>query len=346
MQQKVLSIGIAAYNMEKYLRRCIDSLLIPDLGKLEIIIVNNASTDSTPSIAQEYKEKYPESVKVVNIDVNGHYGKAINHALKNATGKYFKLLDADDWYDTNGLTNLVNQLSVIDVDLIITNVSKEFANGKKSECVIDKDVIHGRIIRRGTEEFTKMDFFAHIGMGMHRIAYKTAVLKDMHFTMTENIPYVDNEYAYYPFEYIHSVIFIDTVIYKYYIGREGQTVNNSSMIKNSDALLIIIRKMLGKYDESIISPETRQFKTLYLCEIIRTYYHIKLVLQNKNKDDYQKLEELDESVRLKSLSLYKLLGKQVYYKIPYIYIWRKTGMHIIPANLYLSAKRLFRKHSN
>lgn len=336
MEQKILSIGIAAYNMEKYLRRCIDSLLIPEIDKLEIIIVNNASTDSTPEIAQEYYNKYPNSIKVINIDVNGHYGKAVNHALKNATGKYFKLLDADDWYDTKGLSTFVNVLSHSDVDLIITNVSKEYANGKKAKHIIAKNVEYGKIIKRGTNEFKKIDFYANIGM--HKIAYKTSILHNMHFSMTENIPYVDNEYAYYPFKYINSVLFVNTILYKYFIGREGQTIDKSSMIRNSSSLLKVITKMLNHYTETNPSPETQLFNTLYLCTTLATYYHIKLVLQNRNENEDKNLKELDSLVKSKGNNLFKLLGKQTCAKIPYIHIWRKTGIHIIPTNLYFIAK--------
>lgn len=340
MEQKILSIGIAAYNMEKYLRRCIDSLLIPEIDKLEIIIANNASTDSTPEIAQEYYNKYPNSIKVINIDVNGHYGKAVNHALKNATGKYFKLLDADDWYDTKGLSTFVNVLSHSDVDLIITNMSEEFADGRKSNIIIAQNVEYGKIIKKGTNEFRKTDFYANIGM--HKIAYRTSLLHNMHFTMTENIPYVDTEYAYYPIKYINSVLFVNIILYKYFIGREGQTIENNSMIKNSPALLKVITKMLNNYTEEDTSSEIQLFNTLYVCKTLSTYYHIKLILQPKNKYENRNLRELDSLVKAKGNKLYKTLGEQTWHNIPCIQIWRKTSLHIIPTNLYCFLKRLYK----
>lgn len=331
MEQKILSIGIAAYNMEKYLRRCIDSLLIPEIDKLEIIIVNNASTDSTPEIAQEYYNKYPNSIKVINIDVNGHYGKAVNHALKNATGKYFKLLDADDWYDTNALITLVDILSHNDVDLIITNMSKEFADGRKSKMIIAQNVKYGEIIMRGTDEFKKINFSAHIAM--HKITYRTSILHNMHFTMTENIPYVDNEYAYYPFEHINSVLFVKIILYKYFIGREGQTVNTNTLIKHSSAHLQIINEMLNNYTEESPSSETQIFKTLYISNTLNTYYYTKLILQPKDKCEDRNLRVVDSLVKAKGSKLYKILGKKTWHRIPYIQIWRKTGLHVIPTNL-------------
>lgn len=338
MEQKILSIGIAAYNMEKYLRRCIDSLLIPEIDKLEIIIVNNASTDSTPKIAQEYYNKYPNSIKVINIDVNGHYGKAVNHALKNATSKYFKLLDADDWYDTKGLSTFVNVLSHNDVDLIITNMSEEFANGRKSNIIIAQNVEYGKVINRGTEKFKKINFSEHIAM--HKITYRTSILRNMHFTMTENIPYVDNEYAYYPFEHINTVLFVNIILYKYFIGREGQTVNTKTLIKNSSAHLQIINKMLEQYTEAKTSPETQFFNTSFLTGMLTTYYHIKLVMQPKDKTEDKNLRKFDAFVKTKGYNLYNMLGKQTCGKIPCILIWRKTGMHIIPSKLYHFLKHL------
>ena len=110
--------------MEKYLNRCVDSLLALDiLDDIEIIIVNDGSKDATLSIANQYKVQYPNSVVVID-KPNGHYGSTVNAALKVATGKYFRILDADDWFDTEAFVVFVNKLKDIDVDCVYTNFSE------------------------------------------------------------------------------------------------------------------------------------------------------------------------------------------------------------------------------
>ena len=120
MFEKILAIVIPTYNMETYLHRCLESVACEDVpNSLELIVVNDGSTDSSLTIMQEYAKKRPDIVKIVN-KANGHYGSCVNAALKIATGKYFRILDADDWFDTEQLIQFLEKTKTIDVDLIIT----------------------------------------------------------------------------------------------------------------------------------------------------------------------------------------------------------------------------------
>ena len=128
---KVLSICIPSYNMEKYLNRCVDSMLVEEvLDQLEIIIVNDGSKDGTLAIANDYKQRYPQSVVVID-KPNGHYGSCINASLKVATGKYFRTVDADDWVDSKALVEFVHTLSKIDVDCVCTKYATRWDGGMK-----------------------------------------------------------------------------------------------------------------------------------------------------------------------------------------------------------------------
>lgn len=137
MVNKILSIIIPTYNMELYLKRCIDSLVTAKqtLGDTEIIVVNDGSKDKSLSIANGYKELYPESLIVID-KTNGNYGSCINAALKIASGKYIKVLDADDWFNTNALVEFVMCLKSLDVDLVLTDYTVCFENSniRKSMC--------------------------------------------------------------------------------------------------------------------------------------------------------------------------------------------------------------------
>ena len=113
MSNKVLSVVIPTYNMVSYLRRCLDSVTRSDVpDSLELIVVNDGSTDSSLAIMQEYAKERPDIVNIID-KPNGHYGSCVNAALKVATGKYFRILDADDWFDTDGLIKLLNEIENI-----------------------------------------------------------------------------------------------------------------------------------------------------------------------------------------------------------------------------------------
>ena len=108
---KILTIIIPTYNMEKYLRRCLDSLIIDEEGmkQLEVLVINDDSKDSSSQIAHEYQDKYPDTYRVIDKE-NGNYGSCINRGLKETTGKYVKVLDADDWFDNKSLMLFLTKL--------------------------------------------------------------------------------------------------------------------------------------------------------------------------------------------------------------------------------------------
>lgn len=115
---KILTVVVPTYNAEKYLEKNLNSLCVEEvLSEIEVIIVNDGSTDSSINIANKYAEKYPDSYKVITKE-NGGHGSGINCGIKYAQGYYFKVLDADDWVDKNALKNLVNYLKVCDDDIV------------------------------------------------------------------------------------------------------------------------------------------------------------------------------------------------------------------------------------
>ena len=124
---KILTIVVPTYNVEKYLSRCLDSLLYDEKTnkKLEIIVVNDGSKDNSLKIANEYKEKYPDSVLVIDKE-NGGHGSTINAGLKIATGKYFRVIDSDDWVNIDEFPSYINDLEKLNSDIVLTNFSREY----------------------------------------------------------------------------------------------------------------------------------------------------------------------------------------------------------------------------
>jgi len=107
---KVLSVVVPTYNSENYLRTNLDSFCIDEIiDCIEVLIINDGSTDKSLSIAMEYEEKYPDTFRVISKE-NGGHGSGINYGIKYATGKYFKVVDSDDWVGREGIIKLVSAL--------------------------------------------------------------------------------------------------------------------------------------------------------------------------------------------------------------------------------------------
>ena len=239
---KVLSICIPSYNMEEYLQRCVDSMLVEEvLDRLEVIVVNDGSTDGTLAIANKYKEAYPGTVVVVD-KPNGHYGSCINASLKVATGKYFRIVDADDWVDSKTLVELVDVLGRVDVDCVCMKytIRYESGNGFTEEL----DMPFNEVLDLNKIQLKKSC------MHMHALTYSLDLLKRLNYVQTEGICYTDSEYVYHPLSCARNIYFIDSSLYQYYYGREGQSVDVNVIKKNHWHLNTVIRNIARIHGEN------------------------------------------------------------------------------------------------
>lgn len=244
MTEKLFTIAIATYNMEKYLARCIDSLLVPEiLDDIEVLIINDGSKDSSPEIAHTYQDQYQQTVRVID-KKNGGYGSAINMAIDQARGKYFKTLDADDWFDSDELVRFIDVLRTAEADLIITHFSREHEATKESIPVryegIDFDTVYD------FSEFCIFDRTGKRGFAMHAMTYRTEVLRKDNFRMS-HCYYSDVDYSVYPLANVGTVLFADLVLYKYLIGRDEQSVSAVGLVRHFDDHKYIVKKLLSHY---------------------------------------------------------------------------------------------------
>lgn len=221
MMNKILTIVIPTYNMEKYLDKCLTSLVIEDrelMKQLEILVVIDGSKDRSSEIAHTYQVRYPQTFIVIDKE-NGNYGSCINRGLKEAAGKYIKVLDADDCYNSKSLQQHLELLRIVDVDLILT--SYVIVNEK------------GQIKSKRTFPLYpyKEYFFDEICVNsgvvdaeMHAVTYKTENLKNIDYKQTEGISYTDQEWIFMPMTTVRTVIYQPVYLYEYLVGREGQTM--------------------------------------------------------------------------------------------------------------------------
>ena len=232
MSEKILSIIVPSYNMEKYLPKCLDSLVVSSdlMERLEVLVVNDGSKDRTSEIAHNFESRYPRTFKVID-KANGNYGSCINAALPMATGIYVKVLDADDTYDTDALQEYLP---------FLLSVTKEDA----SDLVInDFEFVDGNGV---AYDWRKYPFAANKGFSiadfdfscrekwlwMHAIAYRTELLRKIEYRQSEGLSYTDQEWISIPMSAVSRTCYFPRVLYRYFMGREGSTCVSDVYDKN------------------------------------------------------------------------------------------------------------------
>lgn len=224
--EKILSVCIPSYNMEKYLRRNLDSFLVPEcLDTIELIVVNDGSKDRTLEIANEYKTKYPDTVVVID-KPNGHYGSCVNAALKIAKGKYFRIVDADDWVNPNALRVVMQSMALIDADMVYTQYSTYHEADGTTHIEDDVAVMPwGRTVKLSNVKFDK---YLH----MHQVSYRLDLLRSINYHQTEGVCYTDTEYDFIPCIHAKTIHPIQISLYQYFVGRDDQSMAPSVLVRN------------------------------------------------------------------------------------------------------------------
>lgn len=229
--EKVLSIVVPTYNMEALLPRCLDSFILPEeeMALLEVLVVNDGSKDRSLEIAQQYADKYPDSIKVVD-KPNGNYGSCINAALKVATGKYFRICDADDNYENKNLKDYITFLTNNNTDIVFSPYNIYNCNGEIMRSINSLDELCGKTLDIDEIDWECDDFLEY--RAMHCTAIKRELLIKNNYYQTEGISYTDTQFVFYSILYSSTCCFYKEFVYKYYLGRDGQTVSNAAKLKS------------------------------------------------------------------------------------------------------------------
>ena len=303
---KYISFAIPCYNSQDYMAHAIESIL-PGGEDIEIIIVNDGSKDRTSEIAHEYMEKYPTIIKVVDKE-NGGHGDAVNSGLMHATGKYFKVVDSDDWVDEDALHKILDVLrhmeeDGMELDMLIANYVYEKVGATH------KKVIHYRNVLPQDEIF-RWDDMGHFRLDqyilMHSVIYRTDMLKLIQLHLPKHTFYVDNIYVYYPLPHVRTLYYIDVDFYRYYIGREDQSVNEKVMISRIDQQLRVTRRLIDSYlGNKPVNERCRKYMVTYL-RIMMEVSSIFLIISGTDENLVKK-KELWKYVKDSDSKLYKEL---------------------------------------
>jgi glycosyltransferase involved in cell wall biosynthesis len=310
--------------MEKYLRKCLDSLLIPSIDAVEIFVVNDGSKDTSSAIAHEYADRYPKSIFVIDKE-NGNYGSCINRGLSEATGKYIKVLDADDSFDTEAFETYFKEITVVDVDLIINDFSTVDSSGSVINNFTQPHVPIGKI--SSFNDCVENAFIVD-NCNMHAIAYKTSNLKAINYQQQEGISYTDQEWIFAPMTTVRDVYYCGVDLYKYLMGREGQTMDAAVLRKSIPSHLKVLHRLVDTYRMQIEFNRLGARNYCYdrLIKLSKAIYH-SILFKNYTKDNIDLLIDLDIYIHSSSKELYLSLNdiKEPHlFGLKYISYWRNS----------------------
>ena len=302
---KLLTFAIPCYNSEAYMEKCIDSILIGG-EDVEILIVDDGSKDRTAEIADEYEKKYPTICRAIHQE-NGGHGEAVNTGIRNATGLYFKVVDSDDWVDPEAYKKILDKLREIvagndTLDMFLANYvyEKEGAKHKKvmRQLGFPQDTI-----------FTWNDikhFYKGHYILMHSVIYRTKLLRDCGLELPKHTFYVDNIYVYKPLPFVRTMYYMDVDFYRYFIGRDDQSVNEKVMIGRIDQQIKVNKIMLDDIDLWKVSNiKCRKYMFNYL-EII-TVVSTVMLLRSGTQENLEKKRQLWKYIKEKDLRLFHKL---------------------------------------
>lgn len=306
---KLLSFAVPCYNSAAYMEKCVDSLLKGG-EDIEIIIVDDGSTDATAAIADEYVRKYPSIIKAVHKE-NGGHGSAVNAGIDHVEGLYFKVVDSDDWVKEEPYMEILDTLRELTggekvLDMLISNFVYEKVGEKRHKVMRYKHALP-------IGEMFGWDDVKHFHKGqymlMHSVIFRTKLLKECGLRLPEHTFYVDNLYVFAPLPYVRSMYYLDVNFYRYYIGRADQSVNESVMIGRIDQQIkvnkLMIDYMVEKKNQIAQNKKLYRYMLSYL-DIITTISSI-LLIKSGTSENLEKKKELWSYLKKKDWFLYRKL---------------------------------------
>lgn len=313
MNKKILTITIPCYNSQDYMKKCVDHALIG--GELvEILIVDDGSTDDTAQIADAYAEKYPTIVKAIHKE-NGGHGDAVNTGIAHATGVYFKVVDSDDWLDKEAYKQVLKVLKKLvedekDLDVLLSNYIYDKVERRKKRVMRYHGALPEKRIISWEDSRIRFNKFQYVLM--HSVIYRTQLLKDCGLQLPKHTFYVDNLYIFEPMVHVKKLMYLNVDLYHYYIGREGQSVNEKTMMKRIDQQMFVNRTLIQFFSENRknLPPQMYRFLFQYLDMMMCVASSICVV--SKDKELYKKKKELWKYLKDTDAELYKELRTTVF----------------------------------
>ena len=295
----ILSVVVPSYNVEQYLEKGLTSYADERFdGRLEIIVVNDGSQDRTHDIAIDFVKNYPDIFLLIDKE-NGGHGSAVNKGIDNARGKYFRIIDGDDWINTENMVKLLDYLEKSDADIVIDNKREvHMVTGEEQYFAPPKSI-----------EFEKTYNFRDVCLDesitpnimIHTMSIKTSILRDNNIHLLEGIFYVDIEFIIKSTVLAKTIEFTDLEIYQYLVGNVNQSVNYKNYVKRFSHHSQVTRELIRFATEYKTNDEIlRQYIDRRICLLINTHMNIALIYDEDRKQGLNRAKEFREFLKDKN----------------------------------------------
>lgn len=323
MSNKVLSVIVPTYNMEYYLDKCLSSLIIgePDseiMCCLDVIVVNDGSSDRSSEIAHQYKAKYPNSFKVLD-KKNGNYGSCINAALPIARGKYVKVLDADDYLDRNAFMSYLQIIKDIHVDAILTNYVNVNLSGEVTTYRVPNHVEKEKVL-----PWQAIIPFSRGFMPSHHFTFRRQMLIDMQYKQTEGVYYTDIEWVITPMTEIQTIYYLPVYLYNCLIGRSGQSVSQAVRRKSLVSYMSLLTSLANLWTAYKGDEQRKEILyTAFVHEVISLYKNFAL-FKDYSWSDFRCFDNdiIPKVPQIRDLTNEIMIGARLW-PMPIIKYWRE-----------------------
>lgn len=327
MNNKILSISVAAYNVEDMLGTCLDSLAQSRyLDDIEVWIINDGSKDNTAAIARKYQDKYPKSFFLVDKE-NGGHGSTINESIKRAHGKYFKVLDGDDWVDVEEFDGFIEDLFRCEADLMVNDYNEVYVNKSIRRKIIDAYDLNNKY------DMQNMD--SNNIVPMHSITVRTDKLQQYEFGISEHRFYADTEYVFWVLSVVNTFQASNKCVYQYRLGRDGQSVSPDGLYNHIEDMIYVESRLIREYMSRTDHSNTNLLKSFVQEKYITTFYMFLVMSKN---DKIWKLRDFDKEMREKypefiseiPLGKYDLAKYNYSFSMNLFRVWHRIRLRLSP----------------
>ncbi|MCI6465948.1 MAG: glycosyltransferase [Faecalicatena sp.] len=307
---KTLSIVIPSYNVEKYLEQTLQSFIEESiLDAIEVLIVDDGSKDSTAEIGKRYEKAYPGTFRVISKE-NGGHGSTINRGIEECTGRYFKVVDGDDWVNTADFKILIEKLKSCEADYVVTNyyeVNDQTGERTKREY---RELLNGN----GEGHWDFKEIAGKVQPSMHSLIFKSSILKENHIRLDEHCFYVDVEYILYPLPFVKTVAYFDLFIYMYRLAQATQSVSRQGFQKHIQNHIDVIQHLTefyGRYEKDAqAEPEKLSFISKRIAQMIGDQVTIFMSYPVEDDAIKAKFMEFDKKIKDTNRVIYEKSGEE------------------------------------
>lgn len=337
--QKLLSIVIPVFKVEKYIIKCLDSLIVPQeqLELLDVVVVNDGTPDRSAEMARGYERRFPGTFRVIDQENRGH-GGAWNHGTELAVGKYLYYLDSDDWFDTMQFSKLIDYLGSCDTDMVLMDRTKFFSYENREEVVELNNMVPDHIYDAGTFDWLHSGNGSNITYA-HNTVYRTAMMQKYLPVFCEHVMYDDVILQVMPIMVAEDFVYTKLNVYHYLIGRPGQSFDPAVRAKHADNVTTVLKQVMhfiSEYRDVPPEESTRKVWTEDLYSSFPTHHYRELSVfpYSVSRD---RLSRWDAFVKEHYPDIHLTPTVRQYRRLPFplYFIWFKVSSFSARVNRYI-----------